>query len=89
MTAARSLADSRDLSPREASPRPNRRRPNVILRVLDRATRPPWLTFYAVLNLSLSLMIGVRHHRAVEGPLGPGGDIASGDFMAFYTGAVS
>jgi hypothetical protein len=46
------------------------------------------LTFYAVLNLSLSLMIGVRHHRAVEGPLGPEGDIASGDFMAFYTGAV-
>lgn len=71
-----------------AATRPNRGRPNIILRVLDRATRPPWLTFYAVLNLSLSLMIGIRHHRAVEGPIGPGGDIASGDFMAFYTGAI-
>ena len=60
----------------------------MILRVLDRITRPPWLTFYAVLSLSLSLMIAIQHHRAVEGPLGPGGDIASGDFMAFYTGAV-
>lgn len=64
------------------------RNPNLILRVLDRATRPPWLTVYAVLNLSLSLMIGVRHHVEVEGPIGPNGDIASGDFMAFYTGAV-
>lgn len=88
VTESRSLTDSRGRSPKEASPRSNRRRPNVILRVLDRATRPPWLTFYAVLNLSLSLMIGIRHHRAVEGPLGPEGDIASGDFMAFYTGAV-
>jgi hypothetical protein len=33
-------------------------------------------------------MIGVRHHRAVDGPIGPEGDIVSGDFMAFYTGAV-
>ncbi len=88
MTASLSSTESRDRGPREASSRSNRRRPNVILRVLDRATRPPWLTFYAVLNLSLSLMIGVRHHRAVDGPLGPGGDIASGDFMAFYTGAM-
>jgi hypothetical protein len=55
---------------------------------LDLATRPPWLTIFALLNLSLSLMIGIRHHRAVEGPLGPGGDVASGDFMAFYTGAM-
>jgi len=61
---------------------------SLILSVLDRITRPPWLTFYAVLNLSLSLMIAIQHHRAVDGPLGPGGAIASGDFMAFYTGAV-
>jgi hypothetical protein len=60
----------------------------VLYRVLDRATSPPWLTFYAALNLSLSVMIGVRHHAAVEGPIGPEGDIVSGDFMAFYTGAV-
>ncbi len=64
------------------------RRPNVLLRVLDRATRPPWLTLFAALNLSLSVVIGVRHHRAVDGPIGPEGDIVSGDFMAFYTGAV-
>jgi hypothetical protein len=55
---------------------------------LDRVTRPPWLTVFAALNLSLSLTIAIQHHLAVDGPLGPAGDIATGDFMAFYTGAV-
>ena len=87
MTGSRSSTEGRDGDAREVSARFGRNR-NVLLRVLDRATTPPWLTFSAVLNLSLSAMIGVRHHRAVDGPIGPEGDIVSGDFMAFYTGAV-
>ena len=88
VTASRSTTEPPDRDAGEASRRPKRRRPNEILRAWDRVTRPPWLTFFAILNLSLSLIIGVRHHRAVEGPLGPAGYIASGDFMAFYTGAM-
>ncbi len=85
--ASPSSMEGRDSGSREDSSRAGRA-PHLMLRVLDRATRPPVLTFLAVFNLSLSLMIAVRHHSTVEGPLGPDGNVAAGDFMAFYTGAM-
>lgn len=57
-------------------------------RVLDRATQPPVLTLFAVLNLVVSLTIAVNHLRSVQGVLGEDGSIVTGDFMAFYTGAT-
>lgn len=57
-----------------------------VARVLRRATRPPVLTLFAVLNLAGSGLIAFQHLRSVEGPRDEAGRLVTGDFLAFYTG---
>jgi alpha-1,2-mannosyltransferase len=56
---------------------------------LDRLTRPPLVVAAAGLMLLLLLGVVGRHLAGLEPPSGGNIDIGTGDFMAFWTGAVT
>ena len=60
----------------------------TLYRVLDKLTRPPILTVFAIL-LALSVaVVGVRYVHGIGGPVEPGTDkVVTGDYLAFLTGA--
>ena len=55
---------------------------------LDRLTRPPVVVAVGALMLVLLLGVVGRHLSQLEAPSGGEIDIGTGDFMAFWTGAV-
>lgn len=57
-------------------------------RVLDRGTTPPVLTLFAVLHALALGVVAARYLLSLERPVGPGGNVVLGDFMAFFTGAT-
>jgi alpha-1,2-mannosyltransferase len=62
--------------------------PFILVRVLDRATRPPFLTLFAILQ-ALAVGFVVAGHLATRTDPVPGaGDPETGDFAAFFTGAL-
>ena len=64
-------------------------RPLADLRsALDRLTVPPLLTAVAALLLVLLLAVAGRHLLHLEPPSGGRIDVGTGDFLAFWTGAV-
>jgi hypothetical protein len=56
--------------------------------LLDRATSRPVLTIFAVLHALALGVVSARYLLSLEGPVGPGGDVVLGDFVAFFTGAT-
>jgi hypothetical protein len=57
---------------------------------LDRLTRPPLLGAFAGLLLALSLLVVGAHLATLRPPpTGDGIEIGTGDFLAFWTGAVA
>ncbi len=56
---------------------------------LDRLTRPPLVVAVGALMLLLLLGVVGRHLMQLEAPTGGEIDVGTGDFMAFWTGAVA
>jgi len=56
---------------------------------LDRVTRPPLLTAVAALMLALLLAVVGHHLSGLRPPSGGRIDAGTGDFLAFWTGAVA
>lgn len=59
----------------------------LLRRVLERSTRPPVLTVFAVLQLTLVLVVSAGQIGSRLAPAGGAAPEPIGDFTAFYTGA--
>lgn len=57
------------------------------MRLLDRITRPPVLTAFALLHAAALLVVLARYLFSIEGVLNASGRVVTGDFLAFYRAA--
>jgi hypothetical protein len=55
---------------------------------LDKVTRPPVLTVFAILFSFLTGLLGMSYVSGLDGPVSEKHEVVPGDFMAFETGAV-
>jgi hypothetical protein len=60
---------------------------NVLLRVLDRVTKPPLLAVLAAVLALGTAVIAVQYLASRQDVAVAGDEVGTGDFMAFYTGA--
>ena len=55
---------------------------------LDKVTRPPVLSIFAILFGVLTALLGLTYVGSLDGPVSDNGEVVPGDYMAFETGAV-
>lgn len=56
-----------------------------IVTILNHATRPPWLTAFAVLQVLALCVTAASYHVGLDGLASADGRVVAGDFPAFYT----
>lgn len=64
-------------------------RAGLVSRMFDAITKPPVLTWFAALQAAALSVVALRYHTTLKGATGPTGEVATGDFLAFYTGALA
>ena len=55
---------------------------------LDKVTRPPVLSIFAILFGVLTALLGLTYVLSLDGPVSEKGEVVPGDYMAFETGAL-
>ena len=55
---------------------------------LDKVTRPPVLSIFAILFGVLTALLGLGYVVSLDGPVSEKNEVVPGDYMAFETGAV-